>query len=105
MKTNNEFANKAVTLGWVAVSFSLLAFVTALVALVQSFVSPKHVSSDDDYDRIVAEVWNLVEPVYSDFEIQKPPENPNTLKEALAPLFDLAKSTTTEAEFSREGNK
>jgi len=103
MRTNNDFANKAVTLGWVAVSLSLLAFVIALVALVQSFVSPKHVSSDDQYKRIVAEVWDLVEPVYSDFEIQKPPETPDTLTDALSPLFDLAKSTTTEAESSQEG--
>jgi hypothetical protein len=73
-------------IAWTGVLLGLIAIVLAVTALLRP--TPEPVQSD--YDRAVAEIGDLVEASYDDLRPGKPAQRPQTITQALQPLFELA---------------
>lgn len=86
--SNQSQTGRSAAIPFIALVLSLIALALSAIALFQPVPEPKETG---EYDRIVAEVWALVETSYDDFGLQKPNQVPTTLTEALRPLFELAR--------------
>lgn len=59
----------------------------------------EHAAEERAYQRIVAEIWAITQPIYDDLGLPLPTQEPRSLRDALGPLVSLSKSrtdTTTE---------
>lgn len=85
------------TLHRVSLVLSLIAVVLGVVAVVVAMrpaepqVAPQE---DDSYERVVREVWEIVQPVYADFDValSEDEQEPKTLRDALEPLVRISRA-------------
>lgn len=74
---------------WIAILLSVIAIAMSATAMFRPVPEPALTKSE--YDQIVNEVWGLVEAISDDFDLAKPKQQPESLAEALRPLFGLVR--------------
>lgn len=77
------------TLNRISLVLSVIALVLAIVAM----VSPARQApgrTDDSYDRVVREVWEIMQPLYRDMDVAISVQEPKTLSDALEPLVRVS---------------
>lgn len=79
------------TLNRVSLVLSLIAVMLAVVAVVVA-ARPAAPPQDDSYERVVREVWEIMQPVYADFDVAltQQEQEPKTLRDALEPLMRVS---------------
>ncbi|MFG0291866.1 MAG: hypothetical protein ACIAQF_13590 [Phycisphaerales bacterium JB065] len=81
------------TLHRVSLVLSLIAVVLGVVAVVVA-MRPAAPQQDDSYERVVREVWEIMQPVYADFDValSEDEQEPKTLRDALEPLVRISRA-------------
>ncbi len=79
----------------ISLVLSVIALLLAGVAVVMAG-RPVAPPQDDSYDRVVREVWEIMQPVYADFDVAMTPEEqePETLRDALGPMVRISRALT-----------
>jgi len=76
---------------WGALLLSIIAVVLSGFTLL-STAPPAHTSTEEIaeevYQRILSEVWEVLRPVYEDFDIPLP-ESPASFRDTIAPYLDV----------------
>ena len=76
---------------WTALLLSVIAVVLSGFTLL-STAPPAHTSTEEIaeevYQRILAEVWEDLKPVYDDFDIQIP-ESPASFRDIIGPMLEI----------------
>jgi hypothetical protein len=87
--------NSKNTLNRVSLVLSLIAVVLGVVAVVVA-ARPAAPQQDDSYERVVREVWEIMQPVYADFDVAMSEEEqePTTLRDALGPMVRISQALT-----------
>ncbi len=67
-----------------ALVLSVVAVAVSVSALMKP--QPPPVPAGGDYDRVVAELWEVLKPVYDDFGLAAVSDTPATIGEAIGPL-------------------
>lgn len=77
--------------GRIALILSLIALALSVFAVTTRPAQPEP-TPDESYDRIVDEVWTMLQPVYMEFDVvlSEQEAEPKTLQDALAPLIRVA---------------
>lgn len=88
-------ANSKNTINGVSLVLSLIAVVLAVVAVVVA-TRPAAPQQDDSYERVVREVWEIMQPVYADFDValSENEQEPQTLRDALGPMVRISQALT-----------
>ncbi len=83
------------TLNRVSLVLSLIAVVLGVVAVVVAS-RPAVPPQDDSYERVVREVWEIMQPVYADFDVALTQEEqePQTLRDAPGPMVRISRALT-----------
>ena len=76
------------TVAWMAIVLSAVAIVLSAIAITRP--PPTPASAGADYNRIVAELQQIVEPVYADFGLLAPESTPLTVTDVLGPMLKMA---------------
>lgn len=79
----------------VSLALSMIALGLAVVAVMMAS-RPAAQPVDDSYDRVVAEIWEIMQPVYADFDVAMTQEEqePETLRDALGPMVRISRALT-----------
>jgi hypothetical protein len=75
--------------GRIALVLSVIAVALSVFAITTR-PPPPEPTPNESYDRIVDEVWAMLQPVYADFDLALPEAEPETLSEALEPFLRIS---------------
>ncbi len=86
-------ANANKVTGPIALVLSVIALALSVFAIASRPAQPEP-TPDESYDRIVDEVWAMLQPVYMEFDValSQQEDEPETLRDALAPLLRISRS-------------